>query len=773
MTNGPEEKEPSGDKQDKGKNPKPKGMGGVFIIFLLLLTLFYAVSGSGRQGKISYYDWMRRLYDGQFDKVTESPETGQLIGTAKEKKRTVQYETTYPRVEKEQREEILALQARELDTTTYGTPDGMKRFLSDIREGTIRVIRGWVIQWNPRRSKDEQSSTKDDARPGRWATAIIQRGNNEEYVKVVPAENSEATLQDFADILASKKVPFRVWAGNPDASYEARESSPFLYLLLGTIAPWILIIGLFWFFIIRQMRSPGGSGGVLSFGRSRAHRYNKEKNTRTTFADVEGMVEAKEEVREVIEFLKNRSRFQRIGGRIPRGVLLVGPPGTGKTLLARAIAGEAEVPFFSISGSDFVEMFVGVGASRVRDLFKQARESSPCIVFLDEIDAVGRKRGSGMGGGHDEREQTLNAILVEMDGFDTDEGIILIGATNRPDVLDPALLRPGRFDRQVVIDLPDVDGREAILQVHAKKVRHSKDLDFARLARATPGFSGAELAALINEAAILAAMRNMDEVTMAECEEARDRVRWGREKKSRKMELEDLKVTAYHEAGHAIVSARIPGQDPVHKITIVPRGMALGATMMLPERDDYAMRKSKLLGMISMSFGGRIAEELVFADISAGASNDIKQATRIARTMVTEYGMSDRVGPLNFSVSSEGYFLGQESMMSRDHSDETARMIDEETRTIVDECYDRAKKILVEEREHLDLVAEALLRFETISGEEMNRILEGVSLEDLRPTVASDKDGDSQAKIEATPTPEVRSPEDDLGLSGQEGLATP
>ena len=775
MTNGPENKEPGGDKQDKGKNTKPKGMGGVFIIFLLLLTLFYAVSGSGRQGKISYYDWMRRLYNGEFEKVIEGQDGQevQLTGTAKEKKRTVQYETSIPKLDKELREEILTLQARTLDTHSYAGSDAMKRFLSDIQKGDISVIRAWIIQWNERRSTDERGESKEDVRPTQYATAIIQRGNEEDYVKVAPAEGSKYTLQALGQTLRKQDVKFSYWAGNPDASYEARETNPLLYLLLGTIAPWILIIGLFWFFIIRQMRSPGGSGGVLSFGRSRAHRYNKEKNTRVTFADVEGMVEAKEEVREIIEFLKNRSRFQRIGGRIPRGVLLVGRPGTGKTLLARAIAGEAEVPFFSISGSDFVEMFVGVGASRVRDLFKQARESSPCIVFLDEIDAVGRKRGSGVGGGHDEREQTLNAILVEMDGFDTDEGIILIGATNRPDVLDPALLRPGRFDRQVVIDLPDVKGRAAILKVHAKKVRHAKDLDFERLARATPGFSGAELAALINEAAILAAMRNLDEVTMAECEEARDRVRWGREKKSRKVEEEDLKVTAYHEAGHAIVNARIPGQDPVHKITIVPRGMALGATMMLPEKDDYDLRKSKLMGMIAMAFGGRIAEEIVFADISAGASNDIKQATRIAKTMVTEYGMSDRVGPLNFAAPSEGYFLGQESIMGKDHSDETARMIDEETRSIVDECYDRAKKILVEDREHLDLVAEALLRYETISGEEMDRILEGVSLDDLRPQVAPEEDGSSEARIEPAPSTGLRSPEDDLGLSGQEGLATP
>ncbi|MEZ5990040.1 MAG: ATP-dependent zinc metalloprotease FtsH [Planctomycetota bacterium] len=770
MTQGPEQG--NGDKQNQTRPQKPKGMGGVFIIFLLLLTLFWAVSGPPREGRVSLYEFRNKVLNGEFEKVVETQD-GQLIGTARESGRKVQYEVSVGKLGDDMRAEMLTLQAHQLDRTTYQGPEGLARFADELKKGEIRVVQAWFVTWNPPRSKDTERTAGETDPPGRYLTAIIQRGNDESYVLVPPSDSSDTTLTGLAGLFAAKGVHVTDVAGNPSSSYEVREANPFLYLLLGTIAPWILIIGLFWFFIIRQMRSPGGSGGVLSFGRSRAHRYNKEKHTRVTFADVEGMEEAKDEVREVIEFLKNRSRFQKIGGRIPRGVLLVGPPGTGKTLLARAIAGEADVPFFSISGSDFVEMFVGVGASRVRDLFKQARESSPCIVFLDEIDAVGRKRGSGVGGGHDEREQTLNAILVEMDGFDTDEGIILIGATNRPDVLDPALLRPGRFDRQVVIDLPDVKGREQILRVHAKKIRHTKSLDFERLARATPGFSGAELAALINEAAILAAMKNKEEVTLEDCEEARDRVRWGREKKSRKMEEEDRRVTAYHEAGHALVGARIPGQDPVHKITIVSRGMALGATMFLPERDEYNWRKSKLEGHIAMAFGGRIAEEIVFGDISAGASNDIKQATRIARTMVTELGMSDRVGPVNHTISSENYYLGAEAFLSKEISDETARMIDEEVRKVIDAGYERARTILIEDRPILDRIAEALLRFETITGEELQLLIDGVGVDDLRTHEPGAGEAAEEPQPEEEARPEgVRSPEDDLGLSGAEGLAT-
>ncbi|MCB9920229.1 MAG: ATP-dependent zinc metalloprotease FtsH [Planctomycetes bacterium] len=601
-----------------------------------------------------------------------------------------------------------------------------------------------------------------------YVTAIVVRGSGTKYVKIPSSDR----LAGLLAILKQREVPVQIVPLAPDARFEIEKVDQWTIYFLSTIGPWILIIALFWFFIIRQMRSPGGTGGVLSFGRSRVHRYNKEQRTQVTFDDVEGMDEAKEEVREVIEFLKNRSKFQRLGGRIPRGILLVGPPGTGKTLLAKAIAGEADVPFFSISGSDFVEMFVGVGASRVRDLFKQARESAPCIVFLDEIDAVGRKRGTGMGGGHDEREQTLNAILVEMDGFDTDEGIILIGATNRPDVLDPALLRPGRFDRQVVIDMPDVQGREAILRVHARKIKMAKSVDFDKLARATPGFSGAELASLINEAAILAGMRGEEAVTMQNLEEARDRVRWGREKRSRRMEEEDRRVTAYHEAGHALVGARIPEVDPVHKVTIIARGQALGATMYLPEKDDYHMRRSKLVGMIAMSFGGRIAEEIVFDDVSAGAANDIMQATRIARMMVAEWGMSDLVGPINYSAPAENNFLGRDFAYGNDHSEETQNLIDAEVKKIVDEGYHRAKTILVEEREVLDRLAEALLRYETISGEEVKEIVAGAAVESLRPANEPHIPPGGLTADTKRPRDEKESRrEDDLGFSGASGLA--
>ncbi|PIE23605.1 MAG: cell division protein FtsH [Planctomycetota bacterium] len=547
-------------------------------------------------------------------------------------------------------------------------------------------------------------------------------------------------------------------------------------MILMSLLPWIILFGLFWFFIMRQMRSPGGSGGVLSFGRSRANRYNKEQKVKVSLADVQGMAEAKEEVGEVIEFLKNPAKFQKLGGRIPRGVLLVGPPGTGKTLLAKAIAGEADVPFFSISGSDFVEMFVGVGASRVRDLFKQARESSPCIVFLDEIDAVGRKRGTGMGGGHDEREQTLNAILVEMDGFDTSEGIILIGATNRPDVLDPALLRPGRFDRQVVIDMPDVQGREEILKVHAASVKMNRQVDWEKLARATPGFSGAELASMINEAAILAAMRGASEVEMRDLEEARDRVRFGREKRTRKMLEEDRRVTAFHEAGHALVGARIPEVDPVHKVTIIARGMALGATMYLPDKDDYHMRRSKLLGMIAMSYGGRLAEDIVFGDISAGAQNDIQQATRIARTMVAEWGMSEEIGAINYATQSDNDFLGREFRLGSEHSQETAKRLDIEVKKILDECYERAREILIEDRVILDEIAEALLRYETISGEEVRAIVEGATAEGLRPEAEKPSPpplpSTRDQSTEEEQGEKAQDGDDEVDLSGAEGFAT-
>jgi cell division protease FtsH len=529
----------------------------------------------------------------------------------------------------------------------------------------------------------------------------------------------------------------------------AKDSS-LLSTFLIYYGPWILIFVVFMIFM-RQMRAQGGAGGVMSFGRSRATLYTKESHTNVTFDDVAGAEEAKSEVREIVEFLKNPSRFTRIGGRIPRGVLLVGPPGCGKTLLAKAIAGEAEVPFFSISGSDFVEMFVGVGASRVRDLFKQARDNSPCIIFLDEIDAVGRRRGSGMGGGHDEREQTLNAILVEMDGFGTDEGIIVVAATNRPDVLDPALLRPGRFDREVTIDLPDLEGRQKILEVHLKRVKARSDVDAGVLARSTPGYSGADLSAIVNEAAIMAVLAKEDEITMEHLEEARDKVRYGRQKKSRKIEEQDRKITAYHEAGHAVVAAQLPETDHPHKVTIVPRGRALGATMILPDKESYHMQKRRLLAQLAMLFGGRVAEEEFCGDISAGASDDISRATEIARAMVTELGMSEKIGPISYAERQGSDFLGTELMRSRQHSEETAREIDQEIRKILDEAYARARSVIRENRTGVESLTVALLTYETISGQEVQRLLQGASVDGLRPPKK-----DAGAEPERRPAAEPR-----------------
>ncbi|MBI1379615.1 MAG: ATP-dependent zinc metalloprotease FtsH [Planctomycetaceae bacterium] len=514
---------------------------------------------------------------------------------------------------------------------------------------------------------------------------------------------------------------------------------PFL-LMFG---PWLLIF-LVLFFFMRQLRGQGGAGGVMNFGRSRAQLYSKENRTNVSFNDVAGAREAKAEVSEIVEFLKNPGRFQKVGGRIPRGVLLVGPPGCGKTLLAKAIAGEAEVPFFSISGSDFVEMFVGVGASRVRDLFKQARDSSPCIIFLDEIDAVGRRRGSGMGGGHDEREQTLNAILVEMDGFGTDEGIIVIAATNRPDVLDPALLRPGRFDREVTIDLPDVEDRAEIMGVHLRKVKLAGGVDVQVLARSTPGYSGAELAAIVNEAAIMAALARREEISMDDLEEARDKVRYGRQKVSRKMEESDKRITAYHEAGHAVIAAALPDADPPHKVTIVPRGRALGSTMILPERESYHTQKKRLLAQLTTLFGGRVAEAEFCGDISAGASDDIRRATDLARAMVTELGMSDAIGPINYGDRQGSDFLGTELMRGKNHSEETARELDAEIKRVLTEAYEKAVSIVRAHRGAMEAVAAALLAFETVTGEEVKRLVAGTPLADLRPKV--DPDGGAAAR---------------------------
>ncbi len=494
-------------------------------------------------------------------------------------------------------------------------------------------------------------------------------------------------------------------------------------ILLVNAAPLLLLAG-FVFFLMRQMQAGGNK--ALSFGKSRARLLSAQQK-KVTFKDVAGTDEAKEELQEIIEFLKDPQKFQKLGGRIPKGVLLVGPPGTGKTLLARAIAGEANVPFFSISGSDFVEMFVGVGASRVRDLFEQGKKNAPCIIFIDEIDAVGRHRGAGLGGGHDEREQTLNALLVEMDGFESNEGVILIAATNRPDVLDPALLRPGRFDRRVVVARPDVKGREEILRVHTRKVPLSDDVELSIIARGTPGFSGADLANLVNEAALWAARQNRKFVTQADFEMSKDKVLMGVERKSMILSDEEKKNTAYHEAGHALVAAMTPGADPVHKVTIIPRGMALGLTMQLPTDDKHSYTKEHLEAMLAVLMGGRTAEELFLGYITTGAGNDIERATDIARNMVCEWGMSD-LGPLAFGKKEEAIFLGREIAQHRDFSEDTAVQIDKEVKRIVSKAYDKAKGLLDTNRETLDRIAKALLVREVLDANEVKLLMEGKDL---------------------------------------------
>jgi cell division protease FtsH len=502
----------------------------------------------------------------------------------------------------------------------------------------------------------------------------------------------------------------------------------------------ILVLGLLWFFMLRQMQSGGNK--AMSFGKSRARLLSMQQK-KVTFKDVAGVDEAKEELKEIIEFLRDAQKFQKLGGRIPKGVLLVGPPGTGKTLLARAVAGEANVPFFSISGSDFVEMFVGVGASRVRDLFEQGKKNAPCIIFIDEIDAVGRHRGAGLGGGHDEREQTLNQLLVEMDGFESNDGVILVAATNRPDVLDPALLRPGRFDRRVVVGRPDVRGREEVLRVHAKKVPLSEDVDLRVLARGTPGFSGADLANMVNEAALNAARMNRKSVFMVDFETAKDKVLMGAERKSMLLTDEEKRVTAYHEAGHALVACIRDHADPLHKVTIIPRGMALGVTMQLPEDDKHTVTKDYLETQLAILMGGRIAEEIFLKQMTTGAGNDIERATEMSRKMVCEYGMS-RMGPLTFGKKEEQIFLGREIAQHRDFSEETARQIDAEVKSLVDEAYRSAYGILDSRQDIMHRVAAALLERETLDGNEIRMIIEGKELPPLKIDGPGSPTGDVQ-----------------------------
>ena len=519
-----------------------------------------------------------------------------------------------------------------------------------------------------------------------------------------------ADYPDFVKVLREKDVQIEV---------KPPDESPWYITFLVTWGPFILFLGL-WFFLMRQMQIGGNK--ALSFGKSRARMLTEERK-KVTFSDVAGCDEAKEEVLEIIEFLKDPRKFQKLGGRIPKGVLVVGPPGTGKTLLAKAIAGEAGVPFFSISGSDFVEMFVGVGASRVRDLFEQGKKHAPCIIFIDEIDAVGRLRGAGLGGGHDEREQTLNQLLVEMDGFDTTEGVILVAATNRPDVLDPALLRPGRFDRQVVVNRPDLKGRSEILKVHTKKVPIATNVELEKIARGTPGFSGADLENLVNEAALWAARQNKKEVENIDFEMAKDKVMMGAERKSMMLTEEEKRVTAYHEAGHALMAKMLPGTDPVHKVTIIPRGRALGVTMQLPTDDRHNYSKEFLYNTLAILMGGRVAEELVFKHVTTGAGNDLERATDLARKMVCEWGMSEKLGPLTFGQKEDSVFLGRDFSTKRDVSDQVALEIDLEIKRFVTENYERAKRVLTEQMTSLKALAEALLEKEVLDAPEIDQIL--------------------------------------------------
>jgi len=582
---------------------------------------------------------------------------------------------------------------------------------------------------------------------------------------VVPMGKGEATISSFRVILPAedKDLPDKIWAKNPDAQIEADFPGGSIWLkALATALPLIALLVL-WVILMRQMQAGGNK--AFSFGKSKAKMIDGSM-PRVTFADVAGADEAKEELEEIIEFLRDPKRFQRLGGRIPKGVILLGPPGTGKTLLAKAVAGEAGVPFFSMSGSDFVEMFVGVGASRVRDLFDKGKKHAPCILFIDELDAVGRHRGAGLGGGHDEREQTLNQLLVEMDGFETNEGVILLAATNRPDVLDPALLRPGRFDRRIVVDMPDLRGRLGIFKVHTRKVPLSENVDLELLARGTPGFSGADIANMVNEAALLAARRDRQNVVMEDFEEAKDKVLLGPERKSRILREDDRRMTAYHEAGHTVVGLHLKNADPLHKVTIIPRGRTGGVTSFLPSDDRFEYSRDYCIDFVTMSLGGRVSEELVMNRIGTGAQDDIKQASRTVRKMVMQWGMSGSMGPIAYGDQEEQIFLGKEIAVRRDYSEETAREIDNEVRRIVADCYAKARDILTSHRDELDKVAKALLERETLDGDDIKIILSNGTLPPIKKTPTtgeaegSRKGAGGAEPQEAAPAKEPAAPAD-------------
>jgi cell division protease FtsH len=586
-------------------------------------------------------------------------------------------------------------------------------------------------QFNTRQAAQstmEYSAFLDEVKQGRIAKVVIQGRT----LDATTVEGKKLTTYAPADLwMVSDLLKYNV-----KVVAKPEEEQSFLMNIFVSWFPMLLLIGV-WIFFMRQMQG-GGKGGAFSFGKSRARVLDENTNT-VTFADVAGCDEAKEEVSELVDFLRDPSKFQKLGGRIPRGVLMVGSPGTGKTLLARAIAGEAKVPFFSISGSDFVEMFVGVGAARVRDMFEQAKKAAPCIIFIDEIDAVGRQRGAGLGGGNDEREQTLNQLLVEMDGFEASAGVIVIAATNRPDVLDPALLRPGRFDRQVVVPLPDIRGREQILKVHMRKVPLAQDVDASVLARGCPGFSGADLANLVNEAALFAARGNKRLVDMDDFERAKDKIMMGAERRSMVMPEEERKNTAYHESGHAVVAKLLPKTDPVHKVTIIPRGRALGVTMQLPTEDRYSQDRDRLLNTITVLFGGRLAEEIFMHQMTTGASNDFQRATDLARRMVTQWGMSDTLGPMVYGEEEGEIFLGRSITTHKNVSEATLQKVDAEIRRIIDEQYALARRLLEENRDKVEVMTKALLEWETIDAEQINDIMEGKPPRAPKPSAAQPK----------------------------------
>ena len=581
--------------------------------------------------------------------------------------------------------------------------------------------------------------------------AVVIQGREYKF-DVLPAKGTkDPVVHALAVGPTGDEVATQLLADKISVEYKPEDSNPYLATFLTFLLPMVFLVVMFFLFM-RQMQSGGGK--AMSFGKSRARLLNEAAN-KVTFADVAGIDEAKDEVEEIIAFLRDPKKFQKLGGRIPKGVLMMGAPGTGKTLLARAIAGEAGVPFFSISGSDFVEMFVGVGASRVRDLFEQGKKHAPCIIFIDEIDAVGRHRGAGLGGGHDEREQTLNQLLVEMDGFESNEGVIIIAATNRPDVLDPAILRPGRFDRRIIVPRPDIGGREGILAVHTKKVPLSNDVELRTLAAGTPGFVGADLENLVNEAALLAARQDKERVGMIDFEMAKDKVLMGSERRSMVMSDEERRIAAWHEAGHTLVGYFVPGNDTVHKVSIIPRGAALGVTMFLPEEDRHLMSRTQSLAHIAMALGGRAAEDIVFGEVTTGAGDDIKRATKLARSMVCEHGMSEKIGPISFGESEGNVFLGREMGMSRDgYSEATAEAIDAEVRRIMETQYELAKTVLAEHRARLDRVAEALLVRETLDSEEITAIAEDREMPDTKqvsiPRWSDKKDEASEKKRAAS-----------------------